>query len=326
LNIFGYVDDGPAARRIDLHLFNSMHTMWRHWTLRGRPPVESYLDRHRTIYNPVTLHAEPVRLSELRARGRARLGIPPDGFVVGDVCRPDPRKLDYMLAAIAPRLDREVGGLHVVTQRFPDGVAAALRRVLGDRYHNLPFAVDRDALLETYAAMDVFAHFSTMGESFGMAVAEAMRCGLPVVANETPGAKQNNAQPELIEEGRTGFFANDPYTAVRRLAELAADGALRRRLGEAGARRFTVPPLAPASIARQLEAEIARLAAAKGLGPAPVAYERLPSRAEEAAYLASYRPRRMAPPLPAPAADRPWRLAADARRLTWRVVRRRISE
>ena len=66
-----------------------------------------------------------------------------------------------------------------------------------------------------------------------MSVIEAMMTGLPVVATDTRGPR------ERVVAGETGFLVPpmtvDPLSAV--LSRLAADPALRARLGEAGRAR-----------------------------------------------------------------------------------------
>jgi glycosyltransferase involved in cell wall biosynthesis len=323
-NIFGFADDGPLAKRIDLHLFNSMHTMWRHWNAVGRPPLQEYQTRHRAIYNPVTLTASGTNIAALRASVRARLGIPNDAFVIGDICRPDADKLDFMLASIAPRLARDIDSLHIVTRRFPDSIAAVLSKSLKGRYHNLPFTVNRNEVIETYAVMDAFTHFSTMGESFGMAIAEAMRCNLPVVVNETPGLNQNNAQIELVTDGQTGFIANDPYTASQRIKELANAPELRKGMGFAGGKRFSTPPLDPNFIAQQLVSEILRLTTTKtGRTTASLTpIERVPKFEDEEAFLVGYNAIYRTHSMPIPIIERPQAFTNEALRLWWRVKRK----
>jgi glycosyltransferase involved in cell wall biosynthesis len=71
-------------------------------------------------------------------------------------------------------------------------------------------------------------------EGFGLPTAEAMACGLPVVAT-TAGAL-----PEVVEDGVTGILV--PPADARALAEamhkLMRDGELRRRMGQAGRQRI----------------------------------------------------------------------------------------
>ncbi|HET6494205.1 MAG TPA: glycosyltransferase family 4 protein, partial [Thermoleophilia bacterium] len=80
-------------------------------------------------------------------------------------------------------------------------------------------------------------------EGCSNAIMEYMACGLPVVCSAGGG------NPELVVEGETGFLvpAADGAALAGRLRELAADGALARRLGDAGrarlARDFTIARL-----------------------------------------------------------------------------------
>ena len=81
----------------------------------------------------------------------------------------------------------------------------------------------------------------SLEEAFGLAAAEAMACGVPVVGSRVGGL------PEVVVEGATGFLVapGDPDALHARLRDLAADPALRRAMGAAGHARagacFTVP-------------------------------------------------------------------------------------
>jgi len=76
-------------------------------------------------------------------------------------------------------------------------------------------------------AMDVFA-FPSYKEAFGAALAEAMSCGLPVVSSINDGAR------ELIDNGETGFLAENHEEFYISLVKLAMDASLRKRIGENG--------------------------------------------------------------------------------------------
>ncbi|HHW15444.1 MAG TPA: glycosyltransferase family 4 protein, partial [Firmicutes bacterium] len=78
------------------------------------------------------------------------------------------------------------------------------------------------------AAADV-AIVPTLTEAWGLATAEAMAAGLPVVA----GKGGNNV--DLIEDGGTGYLVEngDPEGMARRIEQLLDDEGLRRRMGEA---------------------------------------------------------------------------------------------
>lgn len=89
------------------------------------------------------------------------------------------------------------------------------------------------AMAEAIAACSVFVQPS-LSESFGLAAAEAMSCGVPVVASEAGGL------PELIENGKTGLlFAPGSAEGLAVLtATLLRDPARRQAMGEAGRERI----------------------------------------------------------------------------------------
>jgi glycosyltransferase involved in cell wall biosynthesis len=109
----------------------------------------------------------------------------------------------------------------------PDFARAAA--ALGPRLHRLGYRHDVARLL---AAADVFC-LPSHTEALPMSVIEAMLTGLPVVASDIRGTRQQ------VVDGETGLLV--PPATITPLAEalsrLAKDPALRTRMGEAGRMR-----------------------------------------------------------------------------------------
>ena len=90
----------------------------------------------------------------------------------------------------------------------------------------------RREVIDFYAAADVYVSPSRE-DSFGLPVAEAMACGLPVITSALAGVSA------LIRDGVDGFVVRDPedtQALVRVIQQLHGDEALRHRVGEAAAR------------------------------------------------------------------------------------------
>ncbi|RMD82456.1 MAG: N-acetyl-alpha-D-glucosaminyl L-malate synthase BshA [Lentisphaerae bacterium] len=70
-------------------------------------------------------------------------------------------------------------------------------------------------------------------EAFGMAILEAMACGVPTVTSHVDGI------PEVVEEGVTGFMAapDDHDALAEAIIRICSDDRLAREMGEAGRRR-----------------------------------------------------------------------------------------
>ena len=79
-------------------------------------------------------------------------------------------------------------------------------------------------------ALDIVVHASTEPEPFGLVIVEAMACGRAVIASDAGGAA------ELFETGvnALGHAPGDAAQLAERIAQLATDPDLRKRLGAAG--------------------------------------------------------------------------------------------
>jgi hypothetical protein len=327
-NIFSHVDRGATAAHFDLCLFYSRDSMRQHWKGLGCPAVEGYLRRQRVLHCAVQLDPTEEQLLCARHALRAELGIPADAFVMGDTCRPDPRKIDVMGLAVFSKLVRSQPQCYFVTRRYPAIALQLLRGRARQQFRNLPLSSRRDELLATYAAMDVFVHGTSSGESFGMSLGEAMRCGVPVVTNETPGEKHDNAQGELVLEGKTGYLANTPWSMYCRVKQLCLAPDLRRELGCASRARFQAAPYSPASIAAQFEAEVIRIARAKGIDvdrpQTPVSRD--PSDLEMRTYLVHHQRAPSVAPLHLPWRASPWNSLVKLERVAWKVTRKALQK
>jgi D-inositol-3-phosphate glycosyltransferase len=191
-----------------------------------------------------------------RAQARAALGWDGGEFTVLQLGRLVPRKgIDNVIRAVGHlrhtlgirAATPEIGRLKMVAEE--SGVADSVTFV-GRR--------GRDQLRQFYGASDVFVT-TPWYEPFGITPVEAMACGVPVVGASVGGIRST------VLDGETGFLVppNAPAPLAERLAQLAADPALVRRMGQAGRLRaqalFTW-----AGVARQMQQVYARLADGAG--------------------------------------------------------------
>jgi phosphatidylinositol alpha-1,6-mannosyltransferase len=106
---------------------------------------------------------------------------------------------------------------------------------VGDRVQFLTEVPDRD-LPALYNVAHVYLGVSRLMEQrvegFGISIAEASACGIPVVAGRSGGI------PEAVRDGETGFLvdAERPDAVAEAVARLLDEPELRSRLGAAGRR------------------------------------------------------------------------------------------
>ena len=170
------------------------------------------------------LDASDLR-GDLRLEGKRVLGF--TGRLV-------PHKgVDVILRALTQLPDDVVLLVVGAGPRLPNLVGLARRLGVSDRVRFCASVSDDD--LPRYLALaDVFVFPSQSRlEGFGLAVAEAMAVGLPVVIADMPGVR------EVIEPGQEGLLA-EPLLAgdlAQKVRTLLDDPALARRMGAAGRRR-----------------------------------------------------------------------------------------
>lgn len=105
---------------------------------------------------------------------------------------------------------------------LPELKACATRLGLDDRVHWLGNVADPRSLLQ---ASDIFA-LASVGEAFGLVLAEAMACGVPVVGS------RSGSLMEVVEDGRTGllFTPLDAVALAEAIEELSRDVSRRREM------------------------------------------------------------------------------------------------
>jgi glycosyltransferase involved in cell wall biosynthesis len=248
-NVFGWVDTSSDDSQFAARLLISQMCAMR-YRARAGLDFDDFQRRHRTLYYPVdadALHAGAPG----RQQARSLLGLDGSRPTVVRVGREDNRKWGDILVAMVPHLLRLVPDVQVVFVGATSHRRAQLRRLgVLERVRCLPATSDPRRLAAFYSAADVFASASSIGESFGLAIAEAMALGVPVVTSSTPWT--DNAQVEVVDNGVNGWVANHPRVFAEAVADLLGDRVRRDAFGAAAAEKVDAT-WHPTRLTRELE-------------------------------------------------------------------------
>lgn len=230
----------PRGRRWKGHLLARTMAALADLCIAVSPGVERYLTdtihvpraKVRVVNNGVEqpVVPAPATLASLRER----YGIHPGDRVIGSVGRMTDEKTKRfgdLIRALALLRDLSCVKLMLVGDGPDRRTLERLANDLGmsERVVFTGFQFDTGSY---YGIMDVFA-LASAREAFGMVNAEAMRCGLPVVATAVGGI------PDVVRDGETGLLVPscNPEALAAALRRVLTDDVLRRRLGAAGKRR-----------------------------------------------------------------------------------------
>lgn len=170
---------------------------------------------------PAHMPGGPVASEAWRARHRDDKIV----GMIGVMDRAHPFKgVDVLLCALA-KLPPNVHGLFIGDgDRKEDYQKMAADLGISERSHFVG-RLDRAKLIEAMQNMDVFAFPSTSrAEAFGLALLEAMACGLPVVASDLPGVRM------VAKDAGLTVPIKDPENLAKNLRRLLDDQVLRQSL------------------------------------------------------------------------------------------------
>jgi glycosyltransferase involved in cell wall biosynthesis len=252
-NVFGRLDQSEENAQIDCHILISYSCAWRYQMWLGRPLVSP---RYEVLYYPLDID----QFDQFGFEGRDF-----HRKAIGRIGRPDDTKWDFeyiqalpLIAAAFPDFEFHVIGL-------TPSVLAYLRKNGLDR--NLiehPLTSDENELMQFYKDISILTHFSQIGETFGLVLAEAMAARLPVVTHQT-APLTDSAQGELIISGYNGVVAVNPQMYANAVIHMLTHPDEAREAGLHGCAKAKALYYAPA-ITRGLEEIFLNLATGKGLG------------------------------------------------------------
>ena len=196
--------------------------------VEGGVPAEKIVVRHLGV-DTCRFRPDP----NARSRWTAKYSIPPGETILSTVSYLRPIKSPEIIVEACGILKQRGGPVHL----FVGGDGEMLDQLkqqssqlgIADRTHWLGLVPDP---LELLQSSDIFL-LATVGEAFGLVLAESMACGVPVVGSRA------GAIPEVVEDGKTGLLVKprSPEAMADAIEKLARDEALHRRMSEAAIAR-----------------------------------------------------------------------------------------
>jgi glycosyltransferase involved in cell wall biosynthesis/ribosomal protein S18 acetylase RimI-like enzyme len=268
-----------AGRCSDLELYQSEEDL--RWAARLRLARRG---RSHLLGNGTdVVHFDPARVSPERAAAlRRELGIPADAVVVGAVGRLVAEKGYRELFAAARAVRRADPRVRFLAVGAPDleKADAITEAELAEAAEDVVVTGWRDDVRDLLAVMDVFV-LASWREGMPRSAIEAAAMGRALVLTDIRGCR------EVARHDREALLVppRDPDALAGAISRLAADPALRDRLG-AAARARALERFSEAQVAERVVGHYRRLTGAEAAGADPGPLVVRPATAADAAAMA----------------------------------------
>jgi len=209
-------------------------------------------DKYNFLYNPLDIaemKKHTISKKEI-ADLKNKLGIKPNEIVLGRIGRPDPWKWDSLTIKVAQELKKRKIPFKFIVRSAPKKIINQINnsffyKSLKKHFIFLPLTPDEKEICKTYQTLDIYVHFSFIGETFGCALAEAMFFKKPIITSETDYKKwwipydRDNAQTEIVENNKNGYVENNVKKIADLIIKLSSNKKLYKKIGESNYKKST---------------------------------------------------------------------------------------
>lgn len=205
-NVFSrYINSTWYKQNIDISFQLSQWCLWKYnqWKGSNSKPLSAYgpyAVENENFYKADDLAVERFKLQQ---------GIDKDSFVIGRLGQPLDSKWHPEIIAFFARACNQYSNLTLFLVGPSPSVINNLNGLTDDIREKVK-VIDRiegdEQLRLYYSSLDIFLHYSTIGESFGYVLVEAMMCGVPVITWST--LLKDNSQIEVVGNRIGGLVVN----------------------------------------------------------------------------------------------------------------------
>jgi glycosyltransferase involved in cell wall biosynthesis len=232
-NVFARTDYSRDRGLIDVHLHLSRWSLWK-WQQWSRivKPIPIGVVVPNAIDTAAFYPASYEECLQFRKENR----IPEEAFVFGRIGQPWLGKWSTVIFDAFQIVANNHQDVYLLLVGLPEELRIKIKLLpvnVRQRVVEIPFIYGDENLRVCYTTMNTFLHASSIGESFGMVLTEAMLCGCPVITLSTPA--KDNSQLEVVGHERGGLIVTDKKSMVEAMLCLYSDKPLRERLAKQGA-------------------------------------------------------------------------------------------
>ena len=237
---------------VDIHLQLSHWCLWQFYCTLRRENKAYNKDVY--VLPHVVDHSAflPSNLSE-KVAIRKKLRIPENAFVFGRIAQPYFDKWSWLIFDAFQDIAKKNSHAYLLLIALPEEYKSYIKKLsceIQERIIVREASRDPAILRGYYQCMDVFLHAANQGETFGMVLAEAMLCEIPVISLFTP--YRDNSQLEVTGFGRGGIIVSNRISMKKAMQLLMIDKEKYNELGKQG-RKWVLEQYSPEALRTQLQ-------------------------------------------------------------------------